>query len=119
MKAYANAAVAALTAASLAGCSLVNGQITPSPALQNDIQIAYTAICGPGGLLDAAQPFATTPNVVTYYNDAKVICANGVPSNEIVAGVDIFSLYLDLSQALSKKATVAKAKVLMAHAHRA
>ena len=97
MKAYAFAAIAALSTVSLAGCSLVNGAITPTPAVENDIQTAYNAICAPAGLLAAAAPFATNPAVATYYSEAQTLCANGVPSNEIVAGVDVFDLYLDLS----------------------
>ena len=72
MKAYALAAVAALSAVSLAGCSLVSGQVTPTPAVQSDIQTAFTAICGAGGLLAAAAPFATTaPVSCTYYGQCS------------------------------------------------
>jgi hypothetical protein len=112
MKAYAFAAIAALSTASLAGCSMVNGGLTPTPAVENDIQTAYSAICGSAGLLAAAAPFATNPAVATYYSEAQTLCANGVPSNEIVAGVDVFDLYLDLSTALSKKSAMSKAKHL-------
>lgn len=114
MKAYAFAAVAALSCVSLAGCSLVNGAITPTPAAQSDIDTAFTAICGPAGLLVAAAPFATTGNVATYYSEAQALCANGEPTNAIVAGIDIFDLYLDLSTALSKKSAIRQAKVLKA-----
>ena len=119
MKAYAFAAIAALSTVSLAGCSLVNGGLTPTPAVENDIQTAYNAICAPAGLLAAAAPFATNPAVATYYSEAQTLCANGVPSNEIVAGVDVFDLYLDLSTALSKKSAVSKAKHLAAKHGRA
>jgi hypothetical protein len=102
------AAVALCFAVGMAGCSST-GQITPSPAVSNDIQTAYNAICAPAGLLAAAAPFATNAAVATYYNDAETLCANGVPTNEIVAGVDIFDLYLDLSTVLSKKSAMAKA----------
>ncbi len=103
-----------LGSGALSGCSISSGQITPTPAVQSDIQTAFTAICGSGGLLAAAAPFATTGNVATYYGEAQALCANGVPTNEIVAGVDIFDLYLDLSTALSKKSSIRQAKVLKA-----
>ena len=113
MKAYALSAIAAISALSFSGCSST-GLITPSPAISNDIQTAYNAVCAPGGLLSAAAPFATNPVVATYYSEAQTLCANGVPSNEVVAGVDIFDLYLDLSTALSKKAAMSKAHHLAA-----
>jgi hypothetical protein len=88
----------------LAGCAVTGGVITPTAATQSDIDTAFTAICGPGGLLAAAAPFATTGSLATYYGEAVTLCANGEPTNAIVAGVDIFDIYLDLSTALSKKA---------------
>jgi hypothetical protein len=112
-------AVAAAFAISASGCAMVNGQITPTPAAQSDIQTAFNAICGPAGLLAAAAPFATTGAVATYYGEAQTLCANGAPTNAIVAGVDIFNLYLDLSTALSKKSAIAKAKHLAAKHHAA
>ena len=54
MKAYALAAVAVLSAVSLAGCSLVSGQVTPTPAVQSDIQTAFTVICTPACLYAVA-----------------------------------------------------------------
>ena len=109
-----SAIVASALALGLSGCALVNGQITPTPVVSSDIQTAFTAICGPGGLLAAAAPFATTPAVDIYYNEAQTICANGVPANEITAGVDIFDLYLDLSQVLNNKAAMHRARALKA-----
>lgn len=97
----------------LAGCASVSG-LTPTPAVQSDIDTAFTAICGPAGLLAAAAPFSTTANVATYYSEAQTLCANGEPTNAIVAGVDVFDLYLDLSQVLAKKSAIKQAKVLKA-----
>lgn len=101
------------------GCSLVNGSITPSATTSSDIQTAWAAICSPAGLLAAAQPFANTPPVSTYYGEAQTICANGAPTNVIVAGLDIFDVYLDLSAALSKRGVVSKAVVAHARALKA
>lgn len=98
----------------LAGCSAV-GQL--NPAITNDITVAYNAICAPGGLLTAAQPFAANPTVAVYLNDATVLCASGVPTNEVTAGIDIFNLYLDLSTALHNKSAMAHAKMLKARHH--
>jgi hypothetical protein len=119
MKAYAFAAIAALSASSLAGCAITGGVVTPTVATQSDIDTAFTAICGAGGLLAAAAPFATTGVVATYYGEAVTLCANGEPTNAIVAGVDLFDLYLDLSTVLGKKSAMAKAHHLAAKHGRA
>jgi hypothetical protein len=97
------------------GCAVTGGIVTPTAATQSDIDTAFTAICGAGGLLAAAAPFATTGAVATYYGEAVALCANGEPTNAIVAGVDIFDIYLDLSTALSKKAN--KHLKALAHKH--
>lgn len=115
MKAYAFAAVAALYAASLAGCASTS---TLDPTVSADITTAYNAMCSPTGIVASAAPFAAAnSNIAKYLSEAQAICANGAPTNEIVAGFDIFDVYLDLSQALNAKSSIAHAKALKAKAH--
>jgi hypothetical protein len=123
MKAYAFAAIAAISAASLVGCSPSTNTLDPSVA--SAITTAYNDMCGPTGVVVSAEPFsAANPNIAKYLSEAQAICANGAPTNEVVAGFDIFDVYLDLSQALSAKGAVApsvvkKAKALKLSAHHA
>lgn len=121
MKIVATITAGAILAASLSGCSSI-GQLDPNSGAASAIHTAYTALCSPTGILTAAQPFASQPPVSTYYPEVVALCANGEPNNEITAGVDIFDLYVDVSQALAKRSAVPasqvkKAKALKASVH--
>lgn len=105
-------AAALCLAVGLSGCA---STVTLSPAVTSDITTAYNAMCSPTGVVASAAPFAAAnANIAKYLSEAQTICANGAPTNEIVAGFDIFDVYLDLSQALSAKS--AKFKPVVAHA---
>ena len=110
-----------LTLAALASMAILPGCASTNsldPGVSNAITTAYTAMCGPAGIVASAAPFAANPNVAKYLSEAQAICANGAPTNEIVAGLDIFNVYLDLSQALGNKSAVRNAKALKMNAHR-
>lgn len=85
----------------LAGCAST-AQL--SPAATSDITDAYQVLCGPAapatvsGLVGVAQATeaalpATAQSIVA---TGLQICAAGVPTNEIVAGVDIFDLLVEV-----------------------
>lgn len=106
MKAFVSIALAAAFA--VTGCAST-GQL--SPTAQNDITDAYQVICGPsapltiGGLVGVANAsFTLLPakeqSVIT---TAMQICAAGVPTNEVVAGVDVFNLLLEVEQLIPAK----------------
>ena len=84
----------------LGGCQS-NGTLTPSA--QASVTAAYAAVCPPvlSGTLD---PFAGQFNARAQaaYGSAKAICANGVPSNVVVAGLDILTVEAALAPYLAK-----------------
>lgn len=99
----------------LAGCSTSTN--TLDPGVSSAITTAFNDLCGPTGVVASAAPFsAANPNIAKYLSEAQAICANGAPTNEVVAGFDIFDVYLDLSQALSAKGAVAPSVVKKAKA---
>jgi hypothetical protein len=100
--------LAALAALGITGCSSTS-QL--SPTAQTDITDAYQVICGPSapmtiaGLVGVANASfsllpATEQSVVT---TALSLCAAGVPTNEVVAGVDIFNMLLEVEQLVPAK----------------
>lgn len=103
------ASLLAIGALGLEGCA---STMTLNPTVSADITTAYNAMCGANGVVAAAAPFAANATVAKYLSEAQAICANGAPTNEIVAGFDIFDVYLDLSQAIGNKAGATHAKAL-------
>lgn len=99
MKTYAIAALAALFAAGLAGCTS-SGQLTPTASAA--ITTAYTDLCNG---LPAVGPVSTTLNAQLQadYATAVQICAAGAPTNAITAGIDILAIDAALAPYLKKK----------------
>jgi hypothetical protein len=99
------------------GCSSTS-QLTPTA--EADIVDAYQVLCGPSapttisgivGIASASSSAlpATAQSAIT---TATAICAAGVPDNEVVAGVDIFQILVEVEQLVpSKVAASTKAKV--------
>lgn len=88
----------ALTGA-LGGCS-PSGQLTPTAALT--VTNAYNNVCA---ALPALGPTSATmnANAKNAYAQASAICANGAPTNAIVAGIDILAIENALLPYLKKK----------------
>ena len=90
----------ALVAAGLAGCAST-GQLTP--AAQTQVTDAFNTVC-PGVTSGALDQVAGQFNakVKSAYAAAQQICANGAPTNLVVAGMDIVTLQTALAPYLSK-----------------
>jgi hypothetical protein len=125
MKAYAFAAIAALSAASLAGCSeLQNIAPAQTAAVEADVQDAYTLLCGTGVAGTGAVALLTPSSGILNANGQSAlstvqqICANGVPTNEVVVGVDIFVVATEVESLIGHKASAAR-MARLAHKHHA
>jgi hypothetical protein len=106
-----------IAAVGVAGCTSTS-QLTP--AASADITDAYQVLCGPSapatisGIVGIAAVSATAlpaaaQSIIT---SAENICAAGVPTNEVVAGVDIFDLLVEVEQLVpSKVAASTKAHI--------
>jgi hypothetical protein len=120
------AAIAASVAVALAGCASTS---TLTPTAQADITDAYQVLCGPtapttiSGIVGIAQASSTAlpATATSIIATATTICAAGVPTNEVVAGVDIFSILVEVEQLVpSKVAASTKAHIHhLAARHRA
>ena len=90
--------VAAL--AGLAGCANT-GQLTP--AAQASVTAAFNQVC-PAVTSGALDPLSVkfNANVQSAYAAAKTICANGAPTNLVVAGLDIMAVEPLLAPNLAK-----------------
>lgn len=84
------ATLALMTALGLAACA---NSFQLTPAAQTEITKAYNAVC-PGVTSGALDPLAAGFNarVQSAYAAAKTICAQGAPTNLVVAGLDILSV---------------------------
>ena len=82
-------------------CCASNGALTPSA--QADVTAAYNAVCPPV-LSGALDPIAGQFNARAQaaFASAKTICANGVPTNVVVAGLDILAVDAALAPYLEK-----------------
>lgn len=115
MKLVAPLAVALCGAVGLAGCASTS-QL--SPTAEADIADAYQVICGPGapatisGIVGIAQASSTAlpASAQSAINTALSVCAAGVPDNEVVAGVDIFNLLVEIESFLPAKSVPASTK---------
>lgn len=108
-----------LLGVSLSGCASTS---TLTPQAQADIADAYAVMCGPdapttiSGLVGIAEasaaaiPSAGQSELAT----AMQICAAGVPDNEVVAGVDLFNLLVEVESLVPAKKVSAHARALAA-----
>ena len=89
-----------LAALALAGCTSTG---TLTPAATADVTAAYNAVC-PAVSTGSLDPFAGQFNdrVRTAYSAAQSICAAGVPTNALIAGLDILAIDAALSPYLAK-----------------
>lgn len=102
-----------------AGCSeLTSIAPTQTAAVQTDITDAYVMLCGTGAVGTGAIALLTPSSGIlpTYGQQAVVvvqqICANGAPTNEVVAGFDIFIVATAVEDMVGSKSTKAKAHTL-------
>ncbi len=88
------------SALALAGCAS-NGALTPTA--QADVTKAFNTVC-PAVSSGALEPFAGkfNGNVQKAYSSAQEICANGVPTNAVVAGLDLVTIEAALEPYLAK-----------------
>ena len=89
-----------LTALSLSGCAST-GELTP--AAQASVTAAFNNVC-PAVASGALDPLSAkfNANVQAAYASAKTICANGAPTNIVVAGLDILAVEPLLAPYLAK-----------------
>ena len=91
---------AGLLALALGGCAST-GELTP--AAQASVTAAFNRVCpvvSSGALDPLAGKF--NANVRAAYASAKSICANGAPTNIVVAGLDIIAVEPILEPYLAK-----------------
>jgi hypothetical protein len=108
-----------IAAVGLAGCASTS-QLSPTASA--DITDAYQVLCGPSapatisGIVGIASVSATAlpAQAQSIINSAENICAAGVPTNEVVAGVDIFDLLVEVEQLVPSK-VAAKTKAHIRH----
>ena len=93
-------AVCGLASLSLAGCAST-GALTP--AAQASVTAAFNNVC-PAVTSGALDPLSAkfNANVQAAYASAKTICANGAPTNIVVAGLDIMAVEPLLEPYLAK-----------------
>lgn len=94
------AIVSAAAIGALTGCAST-GALTP--AAQTQVTKAFNAVC-PAVTAGALDPLAAqfNANVQKAYAAAQSICANGAPTNIVVAGLDILAVQPLLAPYLAK-----------------
>ena len=118
MKIRSLLALPLVAAVGLAGCASTS-QLSPTASA--DITDAYQVLCGPSapttisGIVGVAQASSTAlpAKAQSIITTATNICAAGVPTNEVVAGVDLFTILVEVEQLVPTK-VAAKTK---AHVH--
>ncbi|MDE1867441.1 MAG: hypothetical protein KGI08_07005 [Thaumarchaeota archaeon] len=102
------ALIVGVLAAGLAGCQSTTAL---TPQATTALTEAYQVLCGPsapssvGGLVGVASASSVllNPTQRAVLMTAEGVCGAGMPTNEIVAGVDLFTILSEVEALLPKK----------------